>query len=194
MGMKKKPTNPSVPAAEATGALTYGDALQLFNALTTLKTSSLSSDLTFKLANVKNRALLQPVIAIIDEAKDPGELSKKFNAALQELQQQHIDRFENGTMKFTRFENGREHEVGPGYSDGIPKWKDSTAYFAAFDQLKNEHKEALEDVKQREQLYVDLLGSPIDQLPVLVSIPEEHLPDAIAEEVLDIFFKFKIVE
>ena len=172
---------------------TYADVEELNAALQRMKNENIvGSNMKFKTANIQNRVILQPLVAVIREATEDSPQWEEYQNKLYQLQDNHVQKFENGAIKFFQFINGKEEEHRAEVQHSYTKWKNDAEYLAELNKLKEEYADTIKMKEDQPKLRKELMATTIESFPELKKV-DGAIDSNIPESILDVLVRFNII-
>ena len=172
---------------------TYADVNELNAALQRMKNENIvGSNMKFKTANIQNRVILQPLVAVIREATEDSPQWEEYQNKLYQLQDSHVQKFENGAIKFFQFVNGKEEEHRAEVQNSYTKWKNDAEYLTELNKLKEEYADAIKLKEDQPKLRKELMATTIESFPELKKV-DGAIDSNLPESILDVLVRFNII-
>lgn len=172
---------------------TYAQVEELSAALQRMKNESIvNGNMPFKSANIQNRMLILPFVTAIRDVNEEPAGWEEYQKKLYELQQKHIQKFEDGSVKFFQLINGKEEEVRD-QNGSYTRWTNDADYKKAFEELKKKYSDAISLKEEQPKLKKAFMAQPVDGFPKLYTVSgpfDKNFPEAI----LDVLVLFGIID
>lgn len=174
---------------------TYGEIMELHETLNRIKNENIASgNFDFMLKCSQTRINIQPIVAVITDARELPEKFNEYQKKLYEITSEMCVKDEAGSRLFFWYE-GEKLMSQPEYKEGsFLKWTNPSEYARKIEELKKEYESYLNANVEVDKVVSKLLKSLVEQEVVISKLKKEtKIKATIPDAVFDVLYKYQLI-